>query len=83
VIVVPPAVAVIVFPSGVVELKDVVATPLPFVVGFAGLNAFPDPVELNVTEVPETRFPLASRAVTVIVLDPSVVIVVGLALTVD
>jgi hypothetical protein len=45
-----------------------VATPLPFVVGFAGLNVFPDPVELNVTEAPETGFPFASRAVTVIVL---------------
>jgi hypothetical protein len=80
---VPPAVAVIVLPSALVELKDVVTTPLPFVVGFAGLNVFPDPVELNVTGTPGTGLPLASRAVTVIVLDSSVVIVVGLALTVD
>jgi hypothetical protein len=84
--VVPPAVAVIVLTSAVVELNDAVATPLPFVVAFAGLNVFADPVELNVTGTPGTGLPFASRAVTVIVLvtaPEEATIDVGLALTDD
>jgi hypothetical protein len=53
----PSAVALIVLPCACVELNADVATPMAFVVGFAGLNVFPVPVEVNVTPTPETGLP--------------------------
>src|SRR5439155_473686 len=85
VIATPPAVAEIVFPPVLVELNVAVNTPLPSVLPVAGASAFPvPPVTLRLTLSPLIRFPLASRAVTVIVeLPVPTTIDVGAAVTLD
>src|SRR5438046_638868 len=85
VIATPPAVAEIVFPPVLVELNVAVNTPLPLVVPVAGLGVFPvPPVSVRLTLAPLIRFPLPSRAVTVMVDAPlPAVIEVGDAVTVD
>jgi hypothetical protein len=67
-----------------VELSVPVATPLAFVGPLGCVSVFPEPVADNDTVTPGIALPLASRAVTVIVLTPpSALMVVGLALTDD
>jgi hypothetical protein len=86
VIVVPSAVAVTTLGPASVEDRVPVATPLPFVGPLGWVNAFPVPVAVSDTVAPGTGFPLASRAVTVIVLvtaPEEATMDVGVALTVD
>src|SRR6266516_962604 len=83
VIATPLIVAETVFDPAIVELKLPVATPLPLV-GAGWVNVLPEPVAASTTVAPLTGFPLASRAVTVIVEVPlPAVIDVGAAVTVD
>src|SRR2546430_993252 len=65
-------VAEIVFPPVVVELNVAVRTPVVgSVVPVAGVKVFPvPPVAVRLTLAPPIGLPLASRAVTVIVLEP-------------
>jgi hypothetical protein len=53
--------------SGAVELRVPVATPLALVAPAGCVSVFPEPVAASTTVAPLTGFPLASRAVTVIV----------------
>jgi len=77
-------VAAIVFAPVLVELNVAVSTPLALVVPVAGVKVFPvPPVAVRFTLAPPTGFPLASRAVTVIVDEPPAGIDVGAAVTVD
>jgi hypothetical protein len=64
----PPAVAVMVFDPGTVELKVNVATPFAPVVAASGLAKFPVPLAANVTDTPATGLLVPSRTTTVIVL---------------
>jgi hypothetical protein len=68
VIVTPPAVALMVLGSGVVELNVNVATPLEFVDAEVGVMVFPVPVAARLTGTPASRLSLPSRTRTVIVL---------------
>ena len=84
VIATPPAVAETVFVPATVELSVPVATPLALVGPAGCVSVLPEPVALSTTLTPLTGFPLASRAVTVIVDVPlPAVIVVGEATTPD
>ncbi len=84
VIVTPPAVAETAFVPATVELSVPVATPLELVGPAGWVSVLPEPVAVSVTVAPLTGFPLASRAVTVIVEVPlPAVIVVGEATTLD
>src|SRR6266516_2284583 len=83
VIATPLIVAETVFDPAIVELKLPVATPLPLV-GAGWVNVLPEPVAASTTVAPLIGFPLASRAVTVIVDAPlPAVIEVGEATTLD
>src|SRR5439155_911026 len=80
----PLIVAETVLASGVVELRVPVATPLAFVGPAGWVRVLPEPVALRTTVAPLIGFPLASRAVTVIVEVPlPAAIDVGDAVTVD
>src|SRR5205807_882493 len=78
-------VAEIVFPPVVVELNVAVRTPVVgSVVPVAGVRVFPVPPDaVRLTLAPPTGFPLASRAVTVIVEEPPAGIDAGAAATVE
>src|SRR5207247_3163036 len=84
VIATPLIVAETVFDPAIVELQLPVATPLACV-GLAGwVSVLPEPVADSTTVAPLIGFPLASRAVTVIVEVPlPAAIEVGAAVTVD
>ena len=83
VIATPLIVAETAFDPAIVELKLPVATPLPLV-GAGWVNVLPEPVADSTTVAPLIGFPLASRAVTVIVDAPlPAVIDVGDATTLD
>jgi len=81
---VPSIVADTVFVSGTIELKVPIATPLALV-GLAGcVNEFPVPVADSTTVAPLIGLPLASLAVTEIVVLPlGAVMEVGEAATLD
>jgi hypothetical protein len=84
VIATPLIVADTVFEPATVELSVPVATPLAFVGPAGCVSVFPVPVAASTTVAPLTGFPLASRAVTVIVEVPlPAVIDVGEAVTLD
>src|SRR5438874_1488489 len=78
-------VAETVFVPAAVELSVPVTTPLAFVVPTGCVSVFPALGEAaSVTVAPGIGFPLASRAVTVIVVEPApAVIDVGAAAAVD
>src|SRR5205807_1119588 len=81
---VPLPVAEAVFPSATVELIVPVATPFPLVGPVGWVTVFPVPVAASITVRPPTALPLASLAVTVIVvLAPPAVMLAGAAATVD
>src|SRR5439155_16361676 len=70
--------------SGVVELSEPVATPLPFVGPAGCVSVLPEPLAARTTVAPLMELPFASRAVTVIVDVPlPAVIDVGAAVTLD
>jgi hypothetical protein len=79
VIVTPPAVAVMVLVSAVVERNVNVATPLEFVDAEVGVMVFPVPVAIRLTATPASRLLLASRTTTVMVLWLPTLIVDGSA----
>src|SRR5438552_4024532 len=79
----PLIVADTVFDSATVELSVPVATPLAFVVALGCVNVFPRPVAERTTVAPETGFPNASRAVTVIVDVPLPAVIGVVAATLD
>ena len=80
----PLIVADTVLDPATVELRLPAATPLPFVVLAGCVSVLPPPVAVRLTLAPLIRFPLASRAVTVMVDAPlPAVIEVGDAVTVD
>jgi len=82
--VMPPIVADTVLTSATVELNVPVATPLASVGPGGWARLLSVPVAAKTTVAPSVGLLLASRAVTVIVLDaPPAVIVVGAATTVD
>jgi len=86
VIATPPIVAEMVFVPTPVELSVPVATPLALVGPIGCVSVLPAPLAARTTVAPLTGFPLASFAVTVIVLALApvlAVIVPGAALTVD
>src|SRR5437660_6423192 len=77
---VPPTVADTVFGSATVELIVPVATPFPLVGPVGWVTVFPVPVAASITVRPPTALPLASLAVTVIVvLAPPAVMLAGAA----
>src|SRR5213594_4103664 len=76
-------VAEIVFDSASVDASVPVATPLAFVVVAGCVSVLPDPVAASTTVAPGIGFPLASRAVTVIVDVPLPAVIGEVALTVD
>src|SRR6266566_1779953 len=76
-------VAETVLDSATVELSVPVVTPLAFVVVLGCVSVFPKPVALSTTVVPETGFPSASRAVTVIVDVPPPAAIGVVATTLD
>src|SRR5437588_7100751 len=79
------AMALTVFVPAAVELNEPVICPPAFVVPTGWVSVLPVAgVTVSVTVAPLTGLPLASRTVTVMVLDPApAVIVVGAAVTVD
>src|SRR5437667_360015 len=80
----PSIVAATVFDPAAVELRLPVTTPLASVVPSGCVSAFPAVgVAASVTVAPCTGFPLASRAVTVIVDVPLPAVIGEVALTVD
>src|SRR5207302_1602572 len=81
----PSTRAVTVFVSAAVELNEPVICPPAFVVPTGWVSVLPVAgVTASVTVAPLTGLPLASRTVTVMVLDPApAVIVAGAAATVD
>src|SRR5439155_11308817 len=80
----PLIVADTVLDPATVELRLPAATPLPFVVLAGCVSVLPPPVAVRLTLAPLIRFPLASRAVTVMVDAPlPAAIEVGDAVTVD
>src|SRR5437667_297408 len=80
----PLIVADTVLDPATVELRLPAATPLPFVVLAGCVSVLPPPLAARLTLAPLFRFPLASRAVTVMVDAPlPAVIEVGDAVTVD
>src|SRR6266542_3226617 len=72
----PPAVAETAFVPATVELSVPVATPLELVGPAGWVSVLPEPVAVSVTVAPLTGFPLASRAVTVIVEVPLPAVIV-------
>src|SRR5207248_2988758 len=82
---VPSTLAVTVFVSATVALNAPVICPLAFVVLTGCVSVLPVAgVTMSVTVAPLTGLPLASRTVTVMVLEPApAVIVAGAAVTVD